>query len=605
MKKLVSILTIIGISASATSYVVSCNNSINDVRDVVFMFDASAGTNANIQKQYKKIVDDFNEANKDSLIKVTFETPTAGAISSALASGEALPDLYVTYTDNVLKYLASAPEEVLDMGSIVPSTFKPKLNSFMSEGKLTVGNEQRQLVLPMSKSFDFSAVNLRLLKEITILAVNNNTLSGKFWENIDPSDLYKDISEISTNNLNIGDDLSKIFESIAKADEANDIKAILLKNENLAKISGYMYKLDHTYHLVNTDILKDGSKIYGLGIDSLANKIYSEYAESIKTDSIKTLSDNQDFLYNYYDNNFYVNKSRGLKGLEGEMKFLQQLKDEQDKNDDSLRGSTTDSKDTELLYVPSLTGKKKYSSDYFAAGTMLLASGSTAGSFYYKSSNNVVDELKVDFKDVLVMGTPTENGQSYTIQQGPGIAGFKSSSNEKQEVANKFLEYLMSPEKQAYFGIFTGYLPSNEENYLEDSNYLKWIKGEEQPLNDDGNKTNRSNPMLKQYIDMINDGSNNYFFTVEGSPIGNGVRSNVLTSVIQNQMMDDKGKDIFWKNNSLTDNFWGNDSTNLKTRANYAFKSVITDYDPNGKVTERMQLPSVLSQVKLLDRKED
>ncbi|AOG60856.1 hypothetical protein SHELI_v1c09070 [Spiroplasma helicoides] len=609
MKKLVSILATIAISASSTSYVLACPSSkANEVKDVVFMFDAAAGTNANIQKQYKKIVDDFNAANADSSIKVTLETPTAGAISGALASGESLPDLYVTYPDNVVKYLASAPDEALDMSTVMPSTLKPKLQSFMNEGKLTVDGKEKQLVLPMAKSFDFSAVNLRLLKELTTMAITKISSVSKLGDylgnsNIVVSDLYK--NELPENFKLVGDE-EKIFTSLANAKNQDDVKKVLLLNSNLATISGFMYRLDREYKLVNADKMGTGSKIYGLGIDSLSNKVFSEYAELLKTDSIKTLSENKDFLYNYYDNKFSVNKSTGLGGLQNEMKFLQQLKDLQGKDSASLRGDTTlDSKDTEMLYVPTLTGKKKYSSDFFAAGTMLLASGSTAGSFYYKSGNKVNKDLKVTFDDVLVMGTPTDKGEAYTAQQGPGIAGFKSSSEDKQKVANKFLEYLLSPEKQAYFGIFTGYLPSNEENYASDSDYVKWIKGETKPKDENGKEQSRSNPLLKQYIDMVNSGDANHFFTVEGSPLGNGVRSDVLTSVIQNKMMDDKAKDVFLKDSNLTDYFWGNDSTELKTRATYAFNSILTDYDPNGSVTYKAQLPSVLKEVNLLDRKED
>jgi ABC-type glycerol-3-phosphate transport system substrate-binding protein len=61
------------------------------------------------------------------------------------------------------------------------------------------------------------------------------------------------------------------------------------------------------------------------------------------------------------------------------------------------------------------------------------------------------------------------------IQQGPGLAGFKSVGKnkiEKEGVTTKFLQYLLKPKVQNKLAIMSGYIPSTTEA-LEMYKYYK------------------------------------------------------------------------------------------------------------------------------------
>ncbi|AHI52897.1 extracellular solute-binding protein [Spiroplasma culicicola] len=571
MKKLLTLLAASASIVSASATVVACGNKAPT--NVVFMFDASVGTSSAITKQYQILVDKYNEQNPDNPVEVEIEFAAAGAIQNAILSGEVLPDLYVTYPDNVTRYLTTAEEEVVKMDDYFDTeTFEPMIDSFMDEGKIGDG----QYVLPMAKSFDVTNVNLRMLKELCEIVLGTESTTGQFWQKdgfheeytIESSNLFIDTTVVEPD-----ENLKTLMTNIATVNNANDLRKILLKDSNNVLLAKLIYELNDK---VDRNVLRDTDKVYGIGLDDMPNKVYSQYAESIEKSRIITSAQNKEFFYNYYDDQFYINDDTGMEGIDSAFKMLQDLKDIKEPGQ-SLSGNIDESKQNELIYTidPSMSGTKKYSSDFFAAGTMLMASGSTAGSFYYQSKTGVKDEVFVKMNDILTIGTPTKDGEQYIMQQGPGIAAFKSTNDEKTEVAKDFVSFMMEAQNMAEFAIYTGYMPSNAKTY-SDTDYMEWLKGTKNP-----GSSSRDNAILLQVAELIEDKTNSHFVTIEGSPMGTGVRDKVFKNVVQNQMFND-AKAVFVNSDKKVGNKNSTDTTFWKT-AQPAIHNIYTDFIATGK----------------------
>ncbi|WP_041618869.1 lipoprotein [Spiroplasma taiwanense] len=171
MKKLLSLLGMTTIVVSGATTVIACGNEdssspASSIKEVIFMIDALTTISSSIINDYKDVVTDFNENHNDLGIEVKIETPSAGQILNSINAGEALPDLYLTYPDNVARYKSIIPDQIVDVkseGYITDNTiFSEYQSSFLEEG--TIG--ENLYVLPVLKSFNINTVNLRLLNQI-------------------------------------------------------------------------------------------------------------------------------------------------------------------------------------------------------------------------------------------------------------------------------------------------------------------------------------------------------------------------------------------------------------------------------------------------------
>ncbi|AGR41336.1 hypothetical protein [Spiroplasma taiwanense] len=259
----------------------------------------------------------------------------------------------------------------------------------------------------------------------------------------DGKDIEIEASDLFTNETGTSDN-KELYNSIAQATDASALRKILQKDSNIAILAKDFKSLSTKNSQNETNTY---AKAFALGIDSMGNKVYANYANNLGKQRIVTSSENKDFIYNYYNDSFKINNSSGIKSITEVIQWLEQLIKIENLTG-SLNSDVSKLDETGTLFVAnSDTGSKVYSSSYFAQGTMLMASGSSAGSFYYSTTPSKIVENEADYKagkvmadvavattDLFAVASSTAKGDSYVMQQGPGIALFKSSSNEKASV---------------------------------------------------------------------------------------------------------------------------------------------------------------------------
>lgn len=124
----------------------------------------------------------------------------------------------------------------------------------------------------------------------------------------------------------------------------------------------------------------------------------------------------------------------------------------------------------------SLFANGDYSYDYWVRGGMLLSFGSTAGVSFWTTKNPEKDQPSVKAEDIELVDVPTygdQKNERSIVQQGPGIAMFKSDNVEKNKIAVDFLNYFMQAKNNAEFAITSGYLPSNFHSYYKNEDERK------------------------------------------------------------------------------------------------------------------------------------
>ncbi|AGR41299.1 extracellular solute-binding protein [Spiroplasma taiwanense] len=586
MKRLLSLLSSATLVVSATTTIVACENDSDN--KVIFMLDE--WTTQTISDAYKNVIDDFNNNYNDSDVKVELQIWGDGQIMNSIQANEVLPDLYITYADVLAKYKAFAPEKVVDVkeAGYLPndSIFTPYQETFLDEGVIAGG----MYVLPVLKSFDTSSLNLRLLKEMVDIFKDPGTnydSNGVFMKNelgikdekgedikIVSSDLFVDGQIVVSEN-------KELYNDIAKANSVNALRKILQLNTNVAQLAKDFKNLQ-TKNAKNEQ--NEYAKAFALGIDSMDNKVYSNYANNLGEERIKVTSENKKFLYNYYNDQLYVNNQSGSESVKETVDWLEELRlieNNNNKTTGSLNSDISKLDETGTLFVSNRdTGSKIYSFNYFSQGTMLMASGSNSQSFLWWTpeaniGKTVNSDVAVKPTDILVLAQSTQKGGSHIMQQGAGFGSFKSTTEEKTNVTKEFTHFLMNKDNMAKLAIWTGYMPSNEKAYTE-TDYEKWISGEEEvEYYKDGQVYNRQNLIIAQIAKLLGDKDNHNFNTIESAEPGGSVRDKVFKNEIQVGMYKSDGE--------LTmDKFWKGENTSKVSYvgATAQFNTIATDINP-------------------------
>lgn len=147
-----------------------------------------------------------------------------------------------------------------------------------------------------------------------------------------------------------------------------------------------------------------------MGIDDLSDLINLQFAESEK---INTTNKNSDYLFNYYDETLFINKS-SIEKINPLMEKLNEI-------GDSLV----------------ITNGSTRPSNNFSMGDLLMTTASSAGLKYYNTADKEWDN------NIAIINLP-ENPNNFMAQRGDGLIALKSGSNEKQQVAKEFIESLIS-----------------------------------------------------------------------------------------------------------------------------------------------------------------
>jgi hypothetical protein len=132
------------------------------------------------------------------------------------------------------------------------------------------------------------------------------------------------------------------------------------------------------------------------------------------------------------------------------------------------------------MFPGRISGARLYAGTYFMEGTMLLTSGTSAALKDYFSTpypdQGIPDKQVHRDEDLMILSTATTTGQKYNfLQQGAGIAGFKSVGNnasQKEQVVHQFLQYLLEPQVANRLALTSGYLPSTTKALEIYQNYI-------------------------------------------------------------------------------------------------------------------------------------
>lgn len=530
MKKLLSLGLSISLISSSATLAVACNTS-PEKEVTLWLLQESASATSKINSSYQQMVQDYNanRTNKN-LPKVKFSWKASGAIQKTLQSGKSkLPDLYISYSDSVSYYkeAPSSKDLVRNMAESMGEGYEEKIkNAVLSEAYLQEGTIGDQVnVLPYFKSLDFSTINLNLFTEISeilfgaeaekhlrttineynkVRALRTNSASEKESTNLSNIKIfgklendqviisndqvefmkkaYKNEIPNPSTSKEAGEESidSEIYNKLMNTDKTNVadvIKEILTKHETIlpfasAISAGLNYedglalvKKNENDKYVKLD--KINNQNYAIGIDSLINKYFMDYAQAKGENKVST-NEGSDFIYSVTTDiaskKATININSDAPGANKTNDFLQNLKD---LAKDSDYGSKNTSSNDQLqqwngsfILSKMDQGSKTYVNTYFNSGTMLYSSGSTSGMWSYQSTD-------LSRYDMLASASLNEGGtQGLFLSQGPGIAGFKSqggNASEKEETVKDFLNYIYKPNIQAINSIQSGYLPSTKD----------------------------------------------------------------------------------------------------------------------------------------------
>jgi len=515
MKKILSVLTTLGIISPTVASVVACGPRISN--NVLFILPGNTMSSASrITRSYQQIVRDFNnsEEMKGSKVKVEVGWESGDPIQLRASVLEQLPDLYIAYPDVAAKYIldptktASArnmEETYFGNDELKDASLKEKFwsEAFYSEG--LINNDL--YVLPLNKSFDMSIINLRIFLELTSFVDQNiaNTigdgLKAENYGNL-ASHLFLKNGVVDDTELlnNLKPALEKISQSNKKTLAIREFFKFNNNVINLAKLYSNLYR-NHLNRDTISDYTNDQRKMFPIGIDSIANKVFMEYGDALNPEGVVQTIDpykkNGNFFYEIENMNpdrermdilLDNPESKIFKEVNNYFNTLRDLTS----SDPSIRKHS----DMSIRWSGSmLVGKldgKTYTSDFFNQGSMLVTSSSTAGSWSFKAKKNQFDRDK----DLLVVSSSTATGNNFNfIQQGPGLAGFKSvgkNAKEKEIITTKFVRYLLQPKVQNKLAIMSGYIPSTSDaldffKFYKDGSFNnktgEWKEGITKPSN--------------------------------------------------------------------------------------------------------------------------
>lgn len=402
-----------------------------------------------------------------------------------------LPNLFISYADEIINYSNKLKWHKLDVKI-------PNLKPFLDESKVlpsywqeTTYNDYLYSV-PIGKSLEKMFINKKLLlmifqtigleEQSKILKEQNINIDGISWkplENINWGILKKEIKTWSEFK-----DWQTIKEKISTWDSFLD----------LMKITSYFFE-----KLSNLN----QNEVYAYSIDDLPNNLYAWYANE---DALVYGKQQKDFLfYEDKDNNFVLNlKGKSKEILNEFLSNTQKLKDLKPRTISDIR--RIGGYHVKVPSSTSLTGT--FSSTLFKENKVLAAVGSTSGiQFFFKKdikdkNGNVVKGLEAN--DILITPLPFKTLPTKSIQQGPGLSMFESSELIKNEIAEKFIKFMLKPANNEQYAFDSGYLPINYESYSENSEYGKKFQNPEKPYLE----------ILKQIWEMIKIENNNNKFNV-------------------------------------------------------------------------------------------
>ncbi|AVN64079.1 MULTISPECIES: hypothetical protein [Mesoplasma] len=564
MKKLLITLSSALVVSTAGMSVVSCG--VKPEKQVVLLLPGeSIGAGSTyIQDGYREIVNEFNQLHQDdeNFVPIKVQWKPSGTIQSAILSGDNLPDLYVSYPDQASLYKSTKlSDRTRDMkesmtgetqGAVTEESqkawddFEKDLisNSFLQEGQYN----GEQLILPFGKSFDVSVINVNLFIDYLRIydkanadiiqtnfeqynkdkrsALTNSTgaLTKISFFDKEKSRQILGISN-STEQINLSDELNPtnwVAELAGKTETelVKGIREIFKDIDKILKIAEDYNKLAQAKQELPIDVTSvsgakgnnSKDKNFSFAVDSIANKLFMDYAATSGNEIVDTNDQNNDFFYSVQ----YTGQAAKLVlndewiGSENTLAYLDGMRDLALTNgNDKLNTYTEQWNGT---FATSVSEPKKiYTSTYFANGTTFMAAGSSAGSYNFtkkiKDKNNA-DLAVVTNADLLTAPSASGKGTGNAfMSQGPGIAGFKSNGSntaEKEKTVTMFLQYMVQPQISARFGLRTNYMPTSKKGMAVYQNYVNGkFDNSKAVQNKDGYYDNEAADWIKNQ-DIIN-----------------------------------------------------------------------------------------------------
>ncbi|QHX35666.1 hypothetical protein STIUS_v1c01110 [Spiroplasma sp. TIUS-1] len=189
------------------------------------------------------------------------------------------------------------------------------------------------------------------------------------------------------------------------------------------------YIFENVESLIKSLEKKDKSKL--MGIDDLSDLINLQFARKEK---INTTKQNDDYLFNYYNETLIVNK-KAIDTIDPLMSKLNKIRNS----------------------LVMTSGSTRPSND-FSKQKLLMTTASSAGLKYYNTSKEGWDP------NIAIINLPN-NSDNFMVQRGDGLIALKSGSKEKQNVAEEFVVSLIeSKDLWSTSASASGYIPwtSNE-----------------------------------------------------------------------------------------------------------------------------------------------
>jgi len=571
MKKILAFFSSLFLIIISVTTVVACGPTIET--DVLLLLPGDVMSNSSgVNRAYRKIVEEFNnsEEMKDSSVKVKVTWEAENAVQRRSLSGEQLPDLYVSYADNVsgyvldptLKDLARDMEVTATGSTTKTDAFKKQFwsENFYNEGII---NDNLH-VLPMNKSFDISFVNLKVFLELVnfvnpswATSIGAGLVSEQRPYTDKKTEMFLPLKE--GQQLDISDSLKTNLETIANASvKSTALHNFFKLNQNvldLANIYSQLYKQNLNADLIRQKYIgRDGDirKIYSIGLESPSNRIFMEYADALNKSRIDPADENtNDFFYAARNIDPWRNRmdlildNKNSSTFQAMTKFFNDLR-----SYSSRQGNNPNDRWSGSMIPGRVGGSRTYAGVYFVQGTMLFASGTSAATWDYipnQPTAGVEDQYELD-KDIFITATSTATGNNFNfLQQGAGIAGFKSTgknSTEKEAVTTKFIQYLLKAENQNRFAIMAGYVPSTQDaldmyRYYKDGTFDnqtgQWKDGATKPSNADdfkqihlpnGDVTVQKDPLVTDFLNnfALNKDIQMNVVTTNPNPLGSVIR---------------------------------------------------------------------------------
>jgi len=399
-------------------------------------------------------------------------------------------------------------DEILKRNFWAKSFYEEGLISTSPKSKVAKGEEKAPdlYVLPLIKSFDMSVVNLKVFLELASFVLSTEEISqlGLVLGGISPSELFQPPATVSL-KFEVNDETKMLLKTIAKSQDKSEAHELLREffqnGNNILQMAGLYAELYQNHLSSNiaryTGVSGNLQKMYSVGIDSTSNQIFMNYADKTlkrleeqaikENNATKFLGDQAPAINPYHVEDFFYHIEAMNPNSERMDVVLDAPTDETFSEinryfntfRDLTKPANRDNGDPTLRWAGSLMigriDNKTYTTNYFNQGTMLVSSSSTAGSWSLAPSDRANPQFNKD-KDLLVVSSPTMSGNYQNfIQQGPGLAGFKSVGKNKiakEGVTTKFLQYLLQPKVQNKLAIMSGYIPSTTEA-LEMYKYYK------------------------------------------------------------------------------------------------------------------------------------